>query len=553
MHGTVAEMLASFYAQAGNLGESLFMGKLATALGGTSDMMELVAPNFPVFDWAFYNMKDKPLLAQAKAANALGKRFEAIEKARQHSALNPSDGDAHTFLAELLLRAGLASTAVDVMHALEGHIIGDGELPASNASLYARALTASGAFAEAKTWHVRAVELAPNDAEIAAAQIADNAWSAKNQGELAAPANEWVRRFCPPAKPREWQRPQDKLTIGYLVSTFADPLDIAAVAAVARAHDRNRVTVIGYGTGPQNWESNVALQGVFDTWQDIRSLDPATLARFFLRGGLHALIDTAGMAAPRNLMALARLPTAIRVAWLGNRAGLGESIYDAQIVADLSMFKDVAQWGIAGGYPILPREPQASVAHDGIHFGSDVGMAQLDHETVELWSSILRAKPDSKLLLRAHDMAPGGNIDRLVAAFGPELAARIDIVDVETIEEFYTGVDVALTPHRGMSPRMASEAVACGVPPVAIASNRMAQPYGAFLSGLGLGPMLVAADGRDYTSIALALATPGESRDEILSATARLSPRDESGIQRFARMIEDRARTMIESAVGVSP
>jgi tetratricopeptide (TPR) repeat protein len=553
MHGTVAEMLASLYAQVGNLGESLFMGKLATALGGTSDLMELVAPNFPVFDWAFYNMKDKPLLAQAKAANALGKTFEAIEKARQHSALNPTDGDAHTFLAELLLRAGLASTAVDVLHALEGHIAGNGEFPASSASLYARALTAAGAFADAKDWHTRALDLAPDDAEIAAARIADSVWYSENNDGLAASAGEWVRRFCPPAKPRDWERPKEKLVIGYLVSTLADPLDIAAVAAVARAHDRDRTVVVGYGAGPQNWESNVALQGVFDTWQDIRGLDPATLARFFLRGGLHAIIDTAGMAAPRNLMALARLPTAIRVAWLGNRAGLAESIYDAQIVADLTAHKSIPQWGIAGGYPILPRERQAPVAHDGIHFGSDIWMPQLDHETIELWSSILRAKPNSKLLLRAHDMAPGGNIDRLVAAFGPDLAARIDIVDAETTEEFYAAVDVALMPHRAMSPRMAAEALACGVPPVAIAGDGVAQPYGAFLNGLGLGPSLVAADRSAYTSIALALATPGKPRDKMLSATAQLSPRDENSIQRFTRMIEDRARTMIESAAGVSP
>src|SRR5487761_1050750 len=38
MDGTVAEVLASLQAQAGNLQESLFMGKMATALGGLGEL-----------------------------------------------------------------------------------------------------------------------------------------------------------------------------------------------------------------------------------------------------------------------------------------------------------------------------------------------------------------------------------------------------------------------------------------------------------------------------------------------------------------------------------
>jgi tetratricopeptide (TPR) repeat protein len=553
MHGTVAEMLASLYAQVGNLRESLFMGKLATALGGAGEYTDLIAPGFPMFDWAFYNIKDKPLLAQAKASHAKGKLLEAIEKARQHSALNPQDGDAHAFLAELLLRAGMGSVAIDVLHSLEGNIVGDGEFPAAYASLYARALTTVGAFAEARTWHAKATTSEPKDPEIAAAQILDSAWSEKNRGETATAASNWVQRFCQPSGSRQWRRPDGKLVIGYLVSTFGDPLDIPAVAAVARAHDRDRVATVGYGIGSQNWESNVSLQGAFDTWQDIRGLDPATLERFFIRGGLHIIVDAAGLAAPRNLMALARLRTAIRVGWFGNSAQITDSVYDAQIVASATESKDKTRWAIAGGYPISRHQPQGTVrvAHDGVHFGSDARMMQLSGETINLWSSVLQAHPDSKLLLRAHDMAPGSNIDRLVTLFGRELAARIDIVDAESAEEFYASVDVALTPRRGISPRMAAEALACGVLPVALAGGTQA-PYGAFLQGLGLGSMLVAADDRDYASIALALATPGKARDKVLAAIEKALPSGDDGVRLFARMLEDHAVNALERAGGVS-
>ncbi len=53
-------------------------------------------------------------------------------------------------------------------------------------------------------------------------------------------------------------------------------------------------------------------------------------------------------------------------------------------------------------------------------------------------------------------------------------------------------VDVALAPRRGLSPRMAAEAMACGVPPWPVAGPDAVAPYAAFLRALGLGAALVA-------------------------------------------------------------
>jgi tetratricopeptide (TPR) repeat protein len=231
MEGTVAEVLASLYAQAGNLGESLFMGKLGTALGGPGQLSFLVPAGFPNFDWAFYQIKSEPMLAAAKAYLASGDSGDALEKARQHAALNPMDGAAHGFYAMLLLRNGLASAAVDVLRAVNAHA----DLPAPYASLYARALTQVGEFDAARHWHENAVALAPDDAGIAAARVQDSLWLEESPGRRAALSEDWARRFCPPAKGRAWQRPEKKLVIGYLLSSFSDPLDLGAVAAVARA------------------------------------------------------------------------------------------------------------------------------------------------------------------------------------------------------------------------------------------------------------------------------------------------------------------------------
>lgn len=543
MESTIAEALASLYAQAGNLGEALFMGKMATALGGAGDLSVLVPSGFPGFNWAFLNIKDDPLLAQAKLSLAAGKFKDGLGRVRQHVALYPAAREARIYCASLLLRAGTASLAAETLRQIEG----EADLPASFFSTYARSLAAIGEADAARRYHDKAAAAAPDDAEIAAARVADGIWTGTAAPKVAATAAAWAEKFCPPRKPATWSQPRGKLVIGYLVSAFADPLDAAAVAAVAHAHDRTNVTVLGYGHGALSWEENLALSGGFDKWQDISALDAATLARYFSRDGVQVMIDAGGFAAPKSLLALSRLRTAVRVGWLGNPSELGQPVYDARIVACSSSAEpnDMA-WRIAGAYPVVEgaRSPLADNA-GGIAFGADVALAQLDAETVRVWSLVLRATPDAKLLLRMPDMGPGGNVDRLIARFGRDLAARIDLVSSEQPKNFYAGVDIVLAPCRGASARAAAEAVGCGVPVVAFGGAGRSEPYGALLRDAGLGDLMVASDERDYIGIASGLAASGEAREQVCRTLASAVASGLADAGRFAREIEKYAASAL--------
>jgi predicted O-linked N-acetylglucosamine transferase (SPINDLY family) len=525
------------------------MGKLATALGGPRDFAELVPATFPAFEWAFFNIQEHPLLARAKLSLATGKLGQAIENARQHVALNAGHGEGRGFLAAALLRSAAAREAADVLCAAEGEARSSGYL----ASLYARALAAVGEIDEARRWHERAATLAAGDPAMAAARVADAFWLDDDAERRRTLAQDWIGRFCPAAKPRQWRRPEGKLVIGYFVPALADPLDAVAVAAAARAHDRSRVTVVGYGLGEQSWEENALLGGAFDQWRDISRLDPATLARFIARDGVHVLIDAAGFAAPHTLMTLARIESALRVAWLGVPTLAGKPLYDAQIMPRSRASKEASPslWPVAGAYPIVSPATRAPARGEGggITFGTDVGLRQLAPETIRIWTAILSGLPQAKLLLRANDMGPGRNIERLIARFGREIAARVDVVEAAQPVDFYALVDVALAPRRGVSPRLTAEAIACGVPPVALAGSSQAEPYGAFLEDHGLGSMLVASDDRDYVSIALTLATSVEAREQVGAAMAAEAAGRSNGPEGFAADIEERAMSALaESA-----
>lgn len=505
-NGGVAETLASLQAQLGQLEESLFTGKLATALGNDDALAALVPTDYPAFDHAFLSIVDKPLLDKARVALAQGKLGRALEFARQHVAVEPHHLEGRAFYAACLLRAGSAGAAVDVLAVLEDTV------PAANlASLYARALTAVGERQHAARWHREAVAAAKDDPAIMAAQLADMPFLGVARAEVARLSSDWARDFALPPKPARRHISGRKLVVGYLVSAFTDPEDAAAVAAVAHAHDRARVTVMGFGHGSQTAEYNAKLAGAFGKWRDIGALDPATLARTLSGDGVDVLIDASGFASAQQLRALTRFDTGLRVSWLGNPEGLLAPLYDTQLaVAD---------------YPVL--EPRVAAARPAgpIAFGADVTLAQLDSRTVALWAAVLAINPEATLVLRSRDMEHKPNLSRLIARFGEAIAARIDLRLVDRAAEFYPAIDIALLPLGAASPRAAAEALANGVPAVAMDATL----YGEFLARRGFGAF-VAKDSAAYATLAATLAQ---------SPQARALPTIESGPAGLARKIEE--------------
>jgi len=534
MNGTIAEVLASLFAQAGDLRESLFHGKLATALKPDPLLQELMPAGFPPFDKAFLSIQDRPLFAHAKLCRATGDIAQALDRARQHVEVAPDDAEAREFYAEMLLRFGMAARAVTALRPAVGR---DGAAPAL-ISLYARALTEVGDFDGARRWHDKACAAAPRDAVIAAAPLADAIWLG---GDPTAAAGEWLAQFTKPGKPPPQRAPQEKLVIAYIVSEFFDRSDVAAVAAVARAHDRSKVRVVGYGVGEKAWDENVTLGAAFEQWRDISRVDPATFARTLASDGVDVVIDVGGLAAPMTVQALAQAKGVLRVAWLHDPVGLA-AIYDAVILHDeRNGPSGLRAWPVGwGAYP-LARDWRTEIERttdQNVRFGADVRLRQLNRETIELWSAVLSVLPQSVLLLRQNDLTAPENVDRLVERFGRNLAGRIDTVTAAAPGEFYRHVDVALAPTSGTSPRVVAEALCFGVPTLALRRDRPGCTYSALLDALGLGKDLVATSREDYLAKARSLADSAETRSRVGAVVTAAVASAETSASQIAQAIE---------------
>lgn len=131
MDGTVAEALASLYAQCGDAVESIYIAKLATALGGYGGLAVLIPEGFPPFELAYAAIAEQPQRARAQRDLAAGRFDDALEHARQHVALEGADHDGRAFYAGLLLRAGRAAEAVEEMRPIEDEASRVAPLPAS--------------------------------------------------------------------------------------------------------------------------------------------------------------------------------------------------------------------------------------------------------------------------------------------------------------------------------------------------------------------------------------------------------------------------------------
>lgn len=542
MNGTLAELLASLFAQAGNLRESLFHGKLATALPPDTSLQELVPADFPPFDRAFLAIQDRPLFAHAKFLRANGDVAQALDRVRQHVEVAPEDSEARQFYAELLLRFGMAGTAVEALRPA----VGRGAAAPAVVSLYARALTGVGEFVEARRWHDKACLADAEDAAIAAARLADSFWFGEDATQATAAAGKWVERFAAPGKAPRRCAAAEKLVIGYVVTEFFDRSDAAAVAAVARAHDRSSVRVIGYGAGAKAWDENITLGAAFEHWRDISRLDPATFARTLASDGVNVVIDVSGPAAPVSLQALAQANSVLRVAWLHHPVGL-EAIYDAVIPGDQR--RGLRPLPVTcGAYPLVAewRIGLERTADPKFRFGAEIRLSQLNRETTELWSAVLNAVPQSVLLLRQNDLTSPENVGRLIDRFGRGLAARIDILTAPSSVEFYRHVDVALAPTIGTSPRVVAEALCFGVPALALGHDRLGNGHSILLEELGLGSDLVATSLDAYLAKAKALAFSPETRARVGAAIASVVASAETSASRIARAIEQAARRDLE-------
>jgi len=324
--------------------------------------------------------------------------------------------------------------------------------------------------------------------------------------------------------------PVRRLRVGYLSPNFCLHSVAFFIDAVLEYHDRTAFEVTCYANVGTQDHYTERLRGHSDRWRDVYGFDDDHVASIIRNDAIDILVDLAGHTGGNRLLVMARHPSPVLFTYLGypNTTGLtqiGYRISDAWAdppgVSDAIHTEKLLR--LPSGFlcfrppPECPDVVDPPVIHDGhVTFGSFNNTAKVNSRVIEVWSQILRALPESRIVIKSRHVADAGARRVLLDTFSERGVAveRIKIVHGFVPSEdhlrLYGQVDIGLDPFPYNGTTTTCEALWMGVPTITLDGETHRGRVGvSLMHQIGL-PELIAATESEYVSIALSLARDWE-------------------------------------------
>jgi predicted O-linked N-acetylglucosamine transferase (SPINDLY family) len=292
-----------------------------------------------------------------------------------------------------------------------------------------------------------------------------------------------------------------------------------------------------YNTGSTVDDQTRLARSRVGTWHDVTTGQlPARIAA----DGIDILIDLAGHTAGGTMRAFARRMAPVQASFLGYPGSSGVPNMD-WLIGDpvvtppgadhlcservMRLPNTVFCFAPETDYP-LPNFAAVSRGRP-LTFGSFNNIPKLTPRTLRLWTEVLKAVPDSRLLLRAPSFKDAGAVARFHRLFGEQgiPAERLIFrgpVGLDVMMQAYGEVDIALDPFPYCGGTTTLQALWMGVPVLTLEGGQFVSRMGAsFMTAAGL-PDWVAWDDADYVAKAVAVA---QDRAALLALKSGLRTR----------------------------
>ena len=348
---------------------------------------------------------------------SINQRDQAIDALSRCIALAPNDASAHYNLGKVLLDAGQFDRgASELRRAIE--------LNPSHAQAHqnlANLLGESGRIDEAMSLQRRAIELAPDDAGIASNLLLSLHYSPRTTPELALEEHKrWAARHGKrsdlPIVHRNDRSPDRRLRIGYLSPDYNRHPVASFLENVLAVHDRSQVEVFAYSNSRTIDEMTNRLRTLVDGWRDIAPLSDDAAAEQIVTDQIDILIDLAGHTGNNRAPQMARGAAPVQFTYLGYPATTGIPAIQYRITDAVADPPRVTEWHHTETLVRLPDcflcyrpdddappplEATPAQRNGFVTFGSFNNFAKVTDEMLSLWASIVRAVPNSRMLLKA--------------------------------------------------------------------------------------------------------------------------------------------------------
>lgn len=375
-------------------------------------------------------------------------------------------------------------------------------------------------------------------------------------------AHRWAQVYAQTALPPATAYPnpalaERKLRIGYVCPSVDGQLR-QFLMPVLENHDRATTHVVMYTNTPPKTDLPC---------DELRVLGQASdedVAKVVAHDQIDVLIDLWGHTAGGRLGVFGLKPAPVQVSWMNYVQTTGLKAIDYLLhpdCFDVPGAQEQCAETIRYIGPVIspfrpdPRPdvtPAPALANGFVTFASYNHPIRLNDETVAAWARILKAVPDSRLLLRyrffGDEVLQNVTLMRFAAhGVAPHRIQFAGAVAQPQYYESYAEVDLALDPAPCNGGTTSMDAVANGVPVITMkGADYYAQTGVQVLEPLGLTD-LITADWDAYVAKAVELASDVEGlsalRGRVRGAFEASPRRDEAS---FTRRLESEFRDMFE-------
>lgn len=318
------------------------------------------------------------------------------------------------------------------------------------------------------------------------------------------------------------------LRLGYVSADFCmHPVGLFVKDVVA-AHDLDKFTPVLYNNGSRKDDVFLFMAQSVQTkggWvKDIRGMDDAAVAKQIQDDKIDILIDLSGHTGKSRLSVFALRPALVQITWLGYFATTGLETMDFVILDPYHAPEGTEAWFTERiirlphnrfCYSPVSFAPDVSVPPSTknryITFGSFNNTAKLSQDVLSTWAQILKAVPNSRLILKWRTFADDSFCNRTREFFSSKGidTTRLELRSMSGHKEMldqYADLDIALDPFPFSGGHTSCEALWMGVPVITMPQDRVvSRQTWSFLNNIGL-PGLAAPDKDKYIDLAVNLA-----------------------------------------------
>ncbi len=315
--------------------------------------------------------------------------------------------------------------------------------------------------------------------------------------------------------------PERKLKIGYVSPDFRKHVVLTFIEEMLKNHDRDQIELYAYAEVFKADESTERVKGYMDHWRYTIERNSMEVAQQIRDDGIDILVDLAGHTGNNRLTVFAVKPAPVQVTWIGypNTTGLKNMDYilmtshflpeggEADFSEEVYHLPRVPiTYKKPAHRPDIGRSPFEAKGH--VTFGCFNNVIKAGPAAVAAWSEVLKAVPDSKMMLKAHAFRNEDTIAASKAAFeargiDPE---RIMCEGPSEHSEYlkrYSEIDLALDPFPYNGGTTSLDTLFMGVPMLSLEGASWVARIGSGLLRIVGEESLIGSSVEDYVAKAI--------------------------------------------------